>query len=393
MNEELKSALKNMQEGLESKTADQIKEEMKAFSTQIESFIDEEKAKGIVGEELKTVKEGLEAELKSVQKHLDKLDVKMKDKQQGEKEGENYSQAVKSVVKDNLEEIGQVRKGNSVKLEVKADMTLASTLTGDQPRDYSFDVAKVPSQLVNFSDLIGSISISGGTYTYPRETGGSGAIATQVEGSDKANVDYTLSMIDVATDFIAGYAVYSKKMRNNLPFLQSFLPMALRRDYIHAESTIFNTALAAAATASTETAAGAGSKAHQILNELATLEAANFGASAIVMTPADWYDILKSTRPTTGSDYSLPGLVSLDGGVLRFNGTPVVKANWLAANKYYVGDWSTVSKVVTEGLSLEFSESDEDNFRKNNITARIESQVGLAIHRPDSIIYGDFTAA
>lgn len=384
---------KELNEALEVLKKDLVGLSKKEVSEAIEAF-KLEQAEGnktlSTKEDLENAQKELNDGIKAVQDHLDKLDVKMQEKAATPVEGNSYSVEMKSMLKDKIEEVGSVRKGNSVKLEVKADMTLGNNLTGDQPRDYSFDVAKIPSQLVSFSDLVGSISISGGTYTYPRETGITGAIATQVEGADKANIEYDLAMIDVNTDFIAGYAVYSKKMRNNLPFLQSYLPGAMRRDYMHAESGIFNTALAAAATASTQIITGK-NKAEMILNELATLEGANFAASAIVMTPADWYDILKSTRPTTGADYSLPGLVTLDGGVLRFNGTPVVKANWLAANKYYVGDWSTVSKVVTEGLSVEFSESDEDNFRKNNITARIEAQVGLAIHRPDSIIYGDFT--
>ncbi len=385
---------KELNEALEVLKKDLVGLSKKEVSEAIEAFkLEQAEANKSLStkEDLENAQTELNEGIKAVQDHLDKLDVKMQEKAATPVGGNSYHNEIKTVIKDNLEKVSSVRKGNSVKLEVKADMTLATTLTGDQPRDYSFDVARVPSQLVNFSDLVGSISISGGTYTYPRETGGTGTIATQTDGADKANIDYTLSMIDVATDFLAGYAVYSKKMRNNLPFLQSFLPNALRRDYMHAESGVFNTALAAAATASTQIITGK-NKAEMILNELATLEGTNYAASAIVMTPADWYDILKSTRPTTGSDYSLPGLVTLDGGVLRFNGTPVVKANWLAANKYYVGDWSTVSKVVTEGLSVEFSESDEDNFRKNNITARIEAQVGLAIHRPDSVIYGDFTA-
>jgi len=69
-----------------------------------------------------------------------------------------------------------------------------------------------------------------------------------------------------------------------------------------------------------------------------------------------------------------------------------VKANWLAANKYFVADWSRVKKVTTQGLGLEFFEQDSDNVRKNNITARIEAQVALAIEQPLAVIYGDFTA-
>ena len=44
-------------------------------------------------------------------------------------------------------------------------------------------------------------------------------------------------MIDANTDFIAGFAVYSKKMRNNLPFLESTLSLDLRDDYFRGENS------------------------------------------------------------------------------------------------------------------------------------------------------------
>ena len=108
-----------------------------------------------------------------------------------------------------------------------------------------------PSQKVNVSDLVGNVSISGGTYTFTRETGSEGSIGTPSEGATKSQRDYDLEMVDVNTDFIAGYSRYSKKMRNNLPFLESFLPRALRRDYMKQENSDFHTVIAADATAST----------------------------------------------------------------------------------------------------------------------------------------------
>jgi HK97 family phage major capsid protein len=110
----------------------------------------------------------------------------------------------------------------------------------------------IPGQLVNVADLVGSVNISGGTYTFPREGAGEGSIATQTEGSSKAQRDYDFTMVDVNTDFIAGFTRYSKKMANNLPFLTSFIPNALRRDYFIAENSAFNTVLAGAATASSQ---------------------------------------------------------------------------------------------------------------------------------------------
>ena len=215
-------------------------------------------------------------------------------------------------------------------------------------------------------------------------------VATQTEGSEKAQRDYDFTHVDVTTDFIAGFARYSKKMANNLPFLESSLPNELRRDYAIAENSAFNTVLAAGATASTEIITGK-NKIEMLINEIAKLEGANYASNGIVITPADFYSIL-TIEKSTGAGYGLPGVVTFDGGVLRVNGIPVYKATWLAANKYFVGDWSRVKKVTTEGLSLEFSETEGTNFVTNNITARIEAQVGLAVEQPAAIVYGDFTA-
>jgi HK97 family phage major capsid protein len=363
-----------------------------------ESFDAELKAKeNALEAKSKTDREAAELEVKTLrelqvvqQEHLDKLDLKLKSNS-GNLETKTFSSEVRSLVKDNFEAISLVRKGHSVELELKAvgNMTTAN-ITGDLERDFSNIVAMVPNQKVAFSDLISAITISGGTYTFPREGAGEGAMATQTEGASKAQRDYDFTHIDVVTDFIAGFARWSKKMQNNALYLQSFLPQALMRDYMKAESTIFNTALAAVATASVQIITGK-NKSEMLMNEIATLEALDFDVNAIVLTTADYYSILQIEK-STGAGYGLPLGWSYDGNVLRCLGIAVVKANWLAANKYYVGDWSTISKVVTEGLSIEFSSEDGDNFTKNNVTGRIEAQVGLAVHRPDAVIYGDFTA-
>ena len=385
MNEELKAELANIKSGLETKTALEVKNAIEAFEVKLTAT-----NKAQFETELKAVTDALEAkftaDLKVVQDHADKLDVKLQERG-SETKGEDT--LVKSI-KDNFEGISNVRKGNALQVKAVGNMTLPVNLTGDAPRDYNFDTVMVPSQLLNVSDLVGSVNISGGTYTYPRETGGEGSISAQTEGSSKSQIDYDLTMVDLATNFIAGFCRYSKKMANNLPFLTSFIPRALRRDYAKAENTIFNAVLAAAATASTQIITGK-NKIEMLMNEVATLEGINFAANGIVVRPADYWDILKIEK-STGAGYGLPGIVTLENGQLRINGIPLYRANWLAANKYYVGDWSRINKIVTEGLSLEFSEVEGTNFVTNNITARIEAQVGLAVEQPAAIIYGDFTA-
>lgn len=377
-------------EGIKAQVANATATNKEALEGQIKAL--ETKVTDAIEAGVKEATEALQTEIKAVQKHADALDVKMQGQVKGEaKRKETFGSVMQDVLSKNFEDINKV--GNTSKnfrVDTKAvgDMTLGTNLTGDQPRDYNLNVAMVPNQKLNFSDLVPTVNITGGTYTFVRETTSEGAIAAQTEGALKSQIDYDTAMVDVSTDFLAGFAVYSKKMRNNLPYLESFLPSALRRDYFKAENALFSSELAADATASTVTS---GNNIERLISEISALETRDYAVNGIVVTPADYWAIM-TIEKSTGAGYGLPGIVSIDGGVLRINGIPVFKATWLDANKYFVGDWSYVEKVVTEGLSLEFSTEDSDNFRKNNITARIESQIALAVRRPDAIVYGDFTA-
>lgn len=338
--------------------------------------------------------EALEAEQKSykenvdeLQKQLDTISTQLK-KATVDKEKETKGE-FNTLLAKNFEQISAVSKTNAVKLEIK-DMTLGNALTGDQPRIYNNDAVTRPAQMVNVSDLAQSFPIDGGTYTFTRSTLASGTVIAQVEGADKAQLEYDYTMVDANTDFIAGFAVYSRKMRNNLPFLENTLSVDLRRDYFKGENVIFEVILAAQATASSQIIAGQ-NKIEMLIAEVATLNALDFMPNNIVVTPADYWDIL-ITEKSTGAGYGLPGVVTFENGTLRINGIMVLMATWVPLNKYYVGNWERVRQPITEGFSLEFSEADSDNFRKNNITARVESQTTLTVEQPAALILGDFTA-
>jgi HK97 family phage major capsid protein len=378
--DELKNALESLKAEIKGKTNEEVK-------SAIDSF--EEKYKENVANEVKSVKDELDKEIKALQDQADKLQIKLQESVKA-KENENIP-FVQKALKDNFEEIKKVGGKKEFSLEVK-DMTLGNALTGDQPRDYNFDVVRRESPIINVEDLASSIQISGGTYTYTRSTLASGSVATQTEGSDKEQLEYDLTMVDANTDYIAGFAVYSKKMRNNLPFLESTLSADLRDDYYRGENSAFQTILAAQATTSTQSNAGQ-NKAEALLEEMATLADINVIANGIVLTPSDYFSILEIEK-STGAGYGLPLGWTFENNQLRCMGAAVYMApEWLPANKYYIGDWSRVRKVVTEGFSFAVSEDDSDNFRKNNITARVEAQVTLTVEKPDSLRYGDFTTA
>jgi len=382
---ELKQELDGIKTALETKTIAEVKSAIDAFETKFTTEL-----KSHFETEIKSVKDALEGKLtdaetklKAVQEHADKLDMKLQSK---DVQNEDIDILAKTI-RDNADLITKSSKLNTT-LEVKAVANMTtSNLTGTKPRNYNFDIVTLPAQMVNIEDLAGTVVAETGNYTYTRETGAEGSISAQTEGSSKSQKDYDFTAVDVATDFIAGFTRYSKKMRNNLSYIANKIPELLRRDYYKAENAAFQTVLAAAATASTEVITGK-TKAEMLINEIAKLQDNDYNnTNLIVVKPTDYLDILKTAK------MDLASAVTYEGGVLRVAGVQVLKASsWLPANKYYVGDWSRVNKVVTEGLSLEFSEQEGSNFVNNNITARIEAQVALAVEQPAAIIYGDFTA-
>jgi HK97 family phage major capsid protein len=381
MDEKLLAELANIKSGLETKTASEVKSAIDAFETKLKADV-----KSTFENEIKAVRLEMEtkfnADLKAIQDHADKLDVKLQEKQAETKEGDFLQNEIKS----NIEAIKSIKKGASFQTKAVGNMTTAN-VSGSTPKTYNLDIVTLPSQSVNIEDLARPVSADNGTYVFTRELAGEGSIAANTEGSAKSQRDYDFEAIDVTTNFIAGIARYSKKMRNNLSYIVNSIPQLLRRDYYKAENAAFQTLLAAQATASTEIITGK-TKAEMLINEIGKLQDADYNeTNYIVVKPTDYLSILKTAKD------DLAAAVTYDAGILRVAGVQVLKAsNWLPANKYYVGDWSRVSKVTTEGLSLEFSETEGSNFVNNNITARIEAQVGFVVEQPAAIIYGDFTA-
>ena len=381
MDEKLLAELANIKSGLETKTASEVKSAIDAFETKMVAS-----TKTAFETEIKAVKDALElkftADLKVVQDHANLLDGKLQEKAVETKDVDHLTKAIA----DNIDSIKTVSKDKGFQTKAVANMTTAN-LTGSAPKTYNFDIVTLPSQMVNIEDLARAVSAENGIYVYTRETGAEGSIGAAAEGAAKNLKDYDFTAYDVTTDFIAGITRYSKKMRNNLTYIVNSIPALLRRDYYKAENAAFQAILAAAATASTEKITGK-TKAEMLINEIGKLQDADYDATnLIVVKPTDYLSILKTAKD------DLAAAVTYDGGVLRVAGVQVLKASsWLPANKYYVADWSRVSKVSTEGLSLEFSETEGSNFVNNNITARIEAQVGFAVEQPAAVIYGDFTS-
>jgi len=286
------------------------------------------------------------------------------------------------------EQIKGARKGNSVKLEMKAagTMTAAANLTGNTVATYDLTPAVRGRRRINIRDLLPVINSSTGTWKFYRQNTpvGEGSFGTQSShGTTKNQLDYDLTEVTVNAEYLAGFALIAKQMMQDLPFLQSYVANELVEDYKRSESQKFFSALAAAAVGDASNDGGTVLAEHYI-DWIANLEANDYYANAIVTTARNKAKILK-TKP---NDYSVPGGIQIaPDGTIMFMGIPLIAQNNIAANMTLIGDFTRAALIQAEGLSVEFFEQDGTNVRQNIITARAECRVDLAILRPDAFIY------
>jgi hypothetical protein len=265
-------------------------------------------------------------------------------------------------------------------------MTVSNTLTGTGAITFNDRAGIVPAQKINMRDLIRTASAGpNGTYVTYRETNTVQAVGKQTDGSAKANLQYTFSAVTATLAYIAGFATFTKQLMYNLPFLQGTLPTMLLRDFYKKENDYLFTQIASN---STGTYTGSGTvDAEELLNTVLSQMKANFNASAAIV---DFVQLgrLLTTKP---NDYSIPGGFYMDAsGTVRVLGTPVIAASWAQTDHALVYDADYFERVEGDSLNVTFSFENQDNFEKNQVTARIECFEEMNRLRDDASIYRDF---
>ena len=280
-----------------------------------------------------------------------------------------------------------LKKGGKFRLEMPEakTMTIAGNVTGNPVTTYALRPALQPAQLVNFRDLIPTVRSESGLYTFYKEnTGETNNIGSQTEGSTKGQNDYSLTETKIVNSYIAGFSRFSKQMMKSLPFLSQSLPRMLQRDFFKAENASFFSTVSAAATGVTTVTETVDLK--QLVQLIANQKAANFNPSFILVSPAKQSQILIDT--INAGYYVGSGSVQIGtGGDVTIWGVPVISATWVAAGHALVIDADYIERVEVEGIAIEFSYDDSDNFQKNLVTARIECYEAINLMLPGSAIY------
>ena len=295
--------------------------------------------------------------------------------------------------------------------EVKnATVMLQSAMDGGKEgfnRTYQSEIVRNPFVQTHVRSLIPSAALTTEILQYPKLVAQAGGAAIQTEGNTKAQVSYTFDTVIESPVTLASFAVVSKQMLSAMPQLAAFIQTQMTEDLLNKEDDallngpggsnqingIYTQAgLYAPSTGSQAAGANADSW-NYLIDAISQLAQVNYQPNGILVNPKVFYEMFQ-VKAVDGK-YNVPyaGVTVGETGI-RILGVPVIQTTTaaLANDEFIVGDWTRANKLDREGLSIDISFEDSDNFRKNLVTLRIEERFGLAVYHPAAFLKGSIPA-
>lgn len=297
--------------------------------------------------------------------------------------------------------------GNRAKLRVELKNTLVGSDTNVAPDRLARIVA---GAVLPFSmeALLPSTNTSSNAIEFTKEASFTNSAAEAAEGAAKGESALTWSLVNMPVSTVAHWIKISKQLAADAPALAAYVNSRMvygvnqkvDTQLVVGDGTAPNISgtydtgnfTAHGYTNAAITAISATFKKLVLIRKvMADLYVAGFPADAIVLNPADWATI-EIELMTTAAGQTLYSVN--DAGQARLFGIPVVQAIGMAADTFQVGRFSEAYMVYNrEGVVVEMSDSDSDNFTKNLITLRAERRLALATEKPAAVRGGDLTPA
>lgn len=263
---------------------------------------------------------------------------------------------------------------------------------------YDKNVVEGVRESMGVLNLLGREVIEGNTLVFFTEGAMEGTIATSIaEGAAKSRVHFAdPTPTTVTLEKIAAYIKESDEYIDDYGYLASAINGRLLYQLnLVRQNKVITDLLGTsgiqtigATTAVTRTATDI---ADEIANAIAdTVTYSGRPANAIIMTPDIWK--LLRIGKNADKDYYGGGYFAALHGENIWN-LPIVLSNQLTANHVVVGAFDTCASLVTkaEGVTIEATNTDQDDFIKNLMTVRAEVREKLAVRIPAGFV--DITVA
>lgn len=346
-----------------------------------------------------------------MQKHLDKLDIKVNKKSPfaGTLSKKDFFSALDETLAKSKDQLKQMKSGSvdSLKIEVKAitdgdlDETTHNFTTGTYTdavtdrrglRESAFN----PLWLRNY---LPANTTDGSVIHYMKEDGWNGAVGVW-DGTGSidtlAGKPELSPKFDFVTDnvlWIAGITRVKREMLEDLSWLRGYLSRKLLTGkfglYVAENTQILNVLTDAGNSTAYD---------GDNTNFLEAVYDAAFGQlvdnyhypTTIFVNNRDMVNLIALNQASGSGEYDLPvGTVVVINGQMSIGGVPVVGTPQIDKGKFMVIAGNETEFITRMSPEIRFFDQDRDNVSKNLITVRIEERILPIVYDSTAIIYGE----
>ena len=345
------------------------------------------------GETLADAIESIDASIKAAERANGILSKMGKDEPAGDEEGDAPMEDTAKSLGENFVKAAQKnvhgKKFDVVAPEFKAASDVQTIPAGISAfaTDLDKNVVTAVREALVIRNLFGAETISGNALTYLVEGAQEGNAAVTKEGAKKAQIHFAdPTPVTVSLKKLTAFIKESDEYIADYPFLASAINGRLLYALQLKEQNQLVADLIATSGIQTDTtgftaSTGADALANLIFGAMMDVQTATgYAADAIVLAPKTW-QLLRLGQDKNGAYYG--GGYFADAQGKQLWGIPVVTSTAVTADQIIVGAFKTCGSVVTKGgITVESTNSDEDDFVKNLMTIRAEERLALAVRRP-----------
>lgn len=253
--------------------------------------------------------------------------------------------------------------------------------------------------------LFPSVPTSSNAIEFTKEASFTNSAAEAAEGAAKAESALTWSLVNMPVSTVAHWIKISRQLAADNTALAAYVDVRMRYGVNRKVETQLVSGDGTAPNLSGILDSGnfiAHGYANAVLGSslkklvlirkiIGDLQADGYAPDAILLNPADWATI-EIDLFTTAAGQVLYSIAA--GGTPVLFGLRVVTSVGMTADNVAVGAFGMAATLYNrEGVVVELSDSDSDNFTKNLITLRAERRLALATEIPAAIRAGDLTPA
>lgn len=381
--------------------SDAILKAIEAVETKIKTEADKAEGQlktiGKVAEDTKAALDAYGVEQRELADRLVKLEQERKATNDLPKQEDGYGeQFVKAA---NFESFKTADAHGRVRLELKNTVTNAIGNTFSERRP---GIVEGAFRLFTIEDLLTKIPTSAPSIDWVRENVFTNAAAETAEGTAKPQSSITFTPGTMPISTVAHWIKITRQLAMDNAALAAYINrrmvygvnLRVENQLLVGNGTapningLLNTGnfTAHGYTAATLTAAGLANNRFDLIGAaMGDAALADYPADTVILNTGDWWK-MRLAKDSQGR-YLLgePG----SAAVPQLFGASVVASNAMTAGSVWVGNLAQAATLwIREGVVVEMSDSDENNFQLNLITIRAERRLALTVEKPAAARFG-----